>query len=206
MHLQGDIPNLEWTKGIIILFIMSLVLLPSCSPEQESPEKKPVHKTHDRSSADASVDSPVITLGDISGKFKISTTVLDGRDTLKYLKKPRTDTLVFNQVLTDKEFQDEEHSINLFIIKFTDHISAEEEARINFAILENLLKKPDSVVREFEMNTIGDESMAISFAGRQFPLYLYTLSGNYFVKLNGGSKRGMEELIELARIIKNKIQ
>ncbi len=195
------------SAGFIIAI---LCLLQSCSPQSgppDGPEKADSPERIDyQKLINCSLDDILLTDKDVGGNYLIKTSSYSGRKALSFLKKPRQDVEIVKQVFSDPDNPDETRVITLLLLKFGSSDLAETETKINFSILENLLKKADLSVEEFEINVLGDESMGIVFSGRKYPLYLYCRIHNYLIKLNGGSKRQMEELINLVKVIERKLR
>jgi len=193
----------------LICCIIVFSSLHACSRSSEPPQPPDTEQkrisTHDNTTSQIDLTQLLINQDDIHHKFQINTSFYSNRELLKFLKKPSSSVEGFQQTFIDTTQQQEASKITMVVLKFPDKNSCTEEARINFSILRNILKKDNLAIDAFDINMFGEESMGLVFTGKKYPLYLYCRTGRIFIKLNGGKKRQMEELIKLLEIIDNKI-
>lgn len=177
-------------------------MLASCSRREETPQQTKKESTSPLRDA---LEKVQITPSDMENKFTISTTFLKGRDVLKYVKRPSQDVEIAEQIFSDPKTKSDAAKIILLILKYASLDSAKEETRINFSILESLLKKSEFSVKEFAINVFGEESMGIVFSGRKYPLFLYCRIGDVLIKVNGSDTSTMKDLIQVVKIIEKKM-
>jgi len=189
-----------------MVFIVSLC---ACSPKKNKPAKNKKDNTEKKETVTEQIYN--ITLGDIAikdneSKFNVSTFTFDERRSLRFLKKPQADILTLQQIFTDTNSHKEADQIILLLFIFPDTEHAKTESKINFNLLENLLKKSQNNVIGFEKNIFGDESMGLVLSNRPYPIFLYCRIGNIFIKLNGGMNRQTDEVINILKTIETKLK
>ncbi|MDX9703629.1 MAG: hypothetical protein RBU23_11380 [Candidatus Auribacterota bacterium] len=198
-------------SAIFILLLTYCIILTACSPSSQPPENGSTESTAKKDSRVTVLYQDSLTQLAVSNEtlkknYVISTQYFSDRDSIPYLKKPRLDTDILLQDFYPQDKQDESDRITMMIIQFPDISSAKEETEINFSILENQAKRDSVNIQSFETNTIGDESIAITFQSeRKYPVYLYARISNILIKINGGKNQNMEHLIEIANSVRNQL-
>ncbi|MCB1195971.1 hypothetical protein KDK77_07280 [bacterium] len=195
---------------LLVVAVSILFLLTSCSQSPESSVEKPNESKSNQAAGTLGESFPFGKLpigeNELKGKYHIQTSFFSPRESIKLLKKPITGIEAFQQSLIVHNQPEDTHLITIIALQFPDEAQCIEETQINFSILKNVLTKKNLAIDSFAINTYGDESMGIVFTGKKYPLYLYCRKGTVLLKLNGGEKMQMEELVEALKITISKLQ
>ncbi|GEM_PF-2001099 len=191
-----------------LLIPFFITIFTACSQKNDKPAKKKSAAIKENTISDINYNINVgeLAITSTESKFAISTYEFDERKSLRFLKKPQTGVTTLQQIFVDPTNKDETSQIILLIFKFHNHENAEDEAKINLNLLENLLKRSHTDVVTFDKNLFGDESLGLVLSNRPYPIFLYCRIGNIFIKLNGGKNRQNEEVVNILKIIETKLK
>ncbi len=187
----------------IILSIILCFLLPSCSPSNNNNDEESIKSVHKDTNKTSLFPDNLNFLAISSNTLKLPTIItteyINGDVTINYLKQPLISVNILLQTIFPADDHNESKKISALVIRFPDITSAEKEAKINFDILKAQAKHDSVNIQTFETNTLGDESIAITFyPDRKYPVYLYTRIQNILIKINGGREQNMENLLEVS--------